>query len=49
LLPTAAGEADIFRVIFFMLTCFPIGVMSDFRKPAPSSLPSREGCVATAD
>jgi hypothetical protein len=47
--PTAAGEANIFRVIFFMLTFYPIGVMSDFRKPEPSSLPSREGCVATAD
>jgi uncharacterized membrane protein YadS len=31
-LPAAAGEANIFRVIFFILTFFSIGVMSDFRK-----------------
>jgi uncharacterized membrane protein YadS len=31
-LPTAAGEANIFRVIFFILTFFSIGVLSDFRK-----------------
>jgi len=31
-LPTAAGEANAFRVIFFVLTFFAIGVLSDFRK-----------------
>jgi uncharacterized membrane protein YadS len=31
-LPAAAGEANVFRVIFFMLTFFSIGVLSDFRK-----------------
>jgi uncharacterized membrane protein YadS len=31
-LPAAAGEANVFRVIFFILTFFSIGVMSDFRK-----------------
>ena len=31
-LPTAAGEANVFRVIFFILTFFSIGVLSDFRK-----------------
>jgi uncharacterized membrane protein YadS len=31
-LPSAAGEANIFRVIFFILTFFSIGVLSDFRK-----------------
>ena len=31
-LPVAAGEANIFRVIFFVLTFFSIGVLSDFRK-----------------
>jgi uncharacterized membrane protein YadS len=31
-LPAAAGEANIFRVIFFILTFFSIGVLSDFRK-----------------
>jgi uncharacterized membrane protein YadS len=31
-LPVAAGEANIFRVIFFILTFFSIGVLSDFRK-----------------
>jgi uncharacterized membrane protein YadS len=31
-LPTAAGEANVFRVIFFILTFFSIGVLSDLRK-----------------
>jgi uncharacterized membrane protein YadS len=31
-LPSAAGEANAFRVIFFILTFFSIGVLSDFRK-----------------
>jgi uncharacterized membrane protein YadS len=31
-LPAAAGEANVFRVIFFVLTFFSIGVLSDFRK-----------------
>jgi uncharacterized membrane protein YadS len=31
-LPSAAGEANVFRVIFFILTFFSIGVLSDFRK-----------------
>ncbi|MBV8927433.1 MAG: putative sulfate exporter family transporter [Bradyrhizobium sp.] len=31
-LPGAAGEANVFRVIFFILTFFSIGVLSDFRK-----------------
>ena len=31
-LPVAAGEANVFRVIFFVLTFFSIGVLSDFRK-----------------
>jgi uncharacterized membrane protein YadS len=31
-LPAAAGEANVFRVIFFILTFFSIGVLSDFRK-----------------
>jgi uncharacterized membrane protein YadS len=31
-LPAAAGEANAFRVIFFILTFFSIGVLSDFRK-----------------
>src|ERR1700760_965896 len=31
-LPAAAGEANVFRVIFFLLTFFSIGVLSDFRK-----------------
>lgn len=31
-LPAAAGEANTFRVIFFILTFFSIGVLSDFRK-----------------
>jgi uncharacterized membrane protein YadS len=31
-LPTAANEANVFRVIFFILTFFSIGVLSDFRK-----------------
>lgn len=31
-LPNAAGEANVFRVIFFILTFFSIGVLSDFRK-----------------
>jgi uncharacterized membrane protein YadS len=31
-LPSAAGEAHVFRVIFFVLTFFSIGVLSDFRK-----------------
>jgi uncharacterized membrane protein YadS len=31
-LPVAAGEANVFRVIFFILTFFSIGVLSDFRK-----------------
>ena len=31
-LPTVAGEANVFRVIFFILTFFSIGVLSDFRK-----------------
>src|SRR6202790_2420995 len=30
--PAAAGEANLFRVIFFILTFFSIGVLSDFRK-----------------
>jgi uncharacterized membrane protein YadS len=29
-LPAAAGEANVFRVIFFILTFFSIGVLSDF-------------------
>lgn len=31
-LPVAAGEANVFRVIFFILTFFSIGVLSDLRK-----------------
>jgi uncharacterized membrane protein YadS len=31
-LPAAAGEVNVFRVIFFLLTFFSIGVLSDFRK-----------------
>ncbi len=31
-LPAAASEANVFRVIFFILTFFSIGVLSDFRK-----------------
>ncbi|MFT4119186.1 putative sulfate exporter family transporter [Bradyrhizobium sp.] len=31
-LPTAAGEANVFRVLFFTLTFFSIGVLADFRK-----------------
>src|SRR6201994_3306596 len=31
-LPGAANEANVFRVIFFILTFFSIGVLSDFRK-----------------
>jgi hypothetical protein len=31
-LPAAACEANVFRVIFFILTFFSIGVVSDFRK-----------------
>lgn len=31
-LPAAAGEANVFRVIFFILTFFSIGVLSDFRR-----------------
>src|SRR6516165_6251151 len=31
-LPAAAGEANVFRVIFFVLTFFSIGVLSDFGK-----------------
>ena len=31
-LPAAAGEANVFRVIFFVLTFFSIGGLSDFRK-----------------
>ncbi|RTL52225.1 MAG: putative sulfate exporter family transporter [Bradyrhizobiaceae bacterium] len=31
-LPTVAGEANVFRVIFFILTFFSIGVLTDFRK-----------------
>jgi uncharacterized membrane protein YadS len=31
-LPAAAGEANVFRVIFFILTFFSIGALSDFRK-----------------
>jgi uncharacterized membrane protein YadS len=31
-LPAAASEANVFRVIFFLLTFFSIGVLSDFRK-----------------
>ncbi len=31
-LTPAIGEANVFRVIFFILTFFSIGVMSDFRK-----------------
>ena len=31
-LPAAMGEANTFRVIFFILTFFSIGVLSDFRK-----------------
>jgi uncharacterized membrane protein YadS len=31
-LPAAANEANTFRVIFFILTFFSIGVLSDFRK-----------------
>ena len=30
--PAAIGEANAFRVIFFILTFFSIGVLSDFRK-----------------
>jgi hypothetical protein len=30
-LPTAAGEANVFRVIFFILTFFSIGLLSNFR------------------
>ena len=29
---SSAGEANAFRVIFFILTFFSIGVLSDFRK-----------------
>ena len=28
----AAGQANVFRVIFFVLTFFSIGVLSNFRK-----------------
>lgn len=31
-LPAAVGEANVFRVIFFLLTFFSIGVLSNFRK-----------------
>lgn len=31
-LPAAVGEANTFRVIFFILTFFSIGVLSDFRR-----------------
>ncbi len=31
-LTPSIGEANVFRVIFFILTFFSIGVMSDFRK-----------------
>jgi len=31
-LPAAIGEANAFRVVFFILTFFSIGVLSDFRK-----------------
>ena len=31
-LPAATNEANVFRVIFFILTFFSIGVLSDFRK-----------------
>jgi len=31
-LPAAIGEANTFRVIFFVLTFFSIGVLSDFKK-----------------
>lgn len=31
-LPAAAGEANVFRVLFFVLTFFSIGVLADFRK-----------------
>lgn len=31
-LPAAIGEANVFRVIFFILTFFSIGVLSNFRK-----------------
>ena len=31
-LPPAIGEANMFRVIFFILTFFSIGVLSNFRK-----------------
>jgi hypothetical protein len=31
-LPATAGEANVFRVICFILTFFSIGVLSDFRK-----------------
>jgi uncharacterized membrane protein YadS len=31
-LPAAAGEANVFRVLFFTLTFFSIGVLADFRK-----------------
>ena len=31
-LPAANGEANTFRVIFFILTFFSIGVLSNFRK-----------------
>jgi len=30
--PAAASEANVFRVIFFILTFFSIGILSDFRK-----------------
>jgi len=31
-LPAAASEANVFRVIFFILTFFSIGMLSDFRE-----------------
>ena len=31
-LPASAGEANAFRVIFFVMTFFSIGALSDFRK-----------------
>ena len=31
-LPAAAAEANVFRVIFFILTFFSIGVLSNFKK-----------------
>ena len=31
-IPAAASEANVFRVIFFILTFFSIGILSDFRK-----------------